>query len=146
MSGEDPSALTLENQQEIGDYLGQIDHPFRWGDVDYFIAEDGSLNLVTLVSSNGIRLDRIEATGTLAKELKKNELRIYPNPTKKFLNIKHSGGVSKVEIINMAGIVVKTITNLDQERVDVSMLNSGVYFVKVASKEKTISVSKFMKH
>jgi len=146
VSGEDPSALTLENQQEIGDYLGQIDHPFRWGDVDYFIAEDGSLNLVTLVSSNGIRLDRIEATGTLAKELKKNELRIYPNPTKKFLNIKHSGGVSKVEIINMAGIVVKTFTNLDQERVDVSMLNSGVYFVKVASKEKTISVSKFMKH
>ena len=51
-----------------------------------------------------------------------------------------------MEIINMAGIVVKTITNLDQERVDVSMLNSGVYFVKVASKEKTISVSKFMKH
>ena len=145
VSGGDPSAITVADQKEIGTYLGQIDHPLRWGDVDYFIAEDGSLNLVTLASGNGIRLDRIEATGTSAKELKKNELRIYPNPTKDFLNIKHSEGVSKVEIINMAGVVVKSIDNLDQERVDVSMLNSGVYFVKVASKEKTVTVSKFIK-
>lgn len=146
VSAEDISTLTVDDWQEVGTYLGQQADELKWGDVDYFIGEDGVLNLVTLVSSNGIRLDRLQPTGTSAKELTQNQLRIYPNPTKDFLNITHSEGVSKVEIISLAGVVVKSVNNLSQERVDVSMLNSGVYFVKVATRNNTVSVSKFIKH
>ena len=143
VSAEDLSTLTTVDRIMVGANLGQVANALIWGDVDYFIGVDGALNLVTLESKNGIMLTRFPGT-TSTKDLKKNELLIYPNITKDFLNIKHSEGVSKVEIINMAGVVVKSIDNLEQERVDVSMLNSGIYFVKVVTKEKTTAVSKFV--
>ncbi|MBL7887248.1 MAG: T9SS type A sorting domain-containing protein [Flavobacterium sp.] len=70
---------------------------------------------------------------------------LYPNPTKNELNIKanNSLSITSVNIYNALGQLVLVATN-PSERIDVSGLKKGSYFVKVIS-EKGTSNSKFIK-
>lgn len=59
-------------------------------------------------------------------------IKLYPNPAKDVLNIE-VGQTADVEIISITGqIVEKTVVD-GSSRIDISQLNSGVYFVKVIS-------------
>ena len=146
VSAEDLSTLTVGDHVTLaGDYLGQEAVPLVWGDVDYFIGEDGSLNLITLDAGNGIMLKRIPASPVSVGEIAKDQLSIYPNPTSNMLYVSHPAGVSKVEIINVTGALVKSLNNVSAEGINVSGLNTGVYFVQVTTNDKTVVVSKFMK-
>jgi hypothetical protein len=145
VTADDLSTLTADNWSETGIYLGQAPNPERYGDVDYFIADDGSLNIVTLVTNNGIRLDRYAGTGTAIAKVTKDQLSIYPNPASNRLFVSSKAGASKVEIISVAGAVVKTVSNVSAEAINVSDLKTGIYFVKVTSNDGTVGVSKFMK-
>ncbi|WP_066627787.1 T9SS type A sorting domain-containing protein [Labilibacter marinus] len=71
------------------------------------------------------------------------EMDVYPNPTTNVVNIKTPFG-SKVELCNVAGMVVKTfVSSSDVEKVDVSQLNKGLYVVKVSNKG-TIKTQKLL--
>lgn len=66
---------------------------------------------------------------------------MYPNPAINELHIVNKQLLSKIEIINSAGAIQITTT---QSRIDISMLASGVYFVKAYTAGKVIS-QKFIK-
>ena len=74
-------------------------------------------------------------------------LNIYPNPTKDVLNIaikSVQSTVLEISVVNLLGkIVLEKNTQLNNEthleRLDVSMLTSGSYFIKIADKGKTAS-------
>ncbi len=64
-------------------------------------------------------------------ELAENEtIKVYPNPANDFLNIVVEDN-AVVEIISITGQVVERVNVIGNTRVDISSLNSGVYFVRV---------------
>ena len=70
---------------------------------------------------------------------------VYPNPVKGTLNIKYNDTISNVEVLNLLGQNVNSLSNNStQAQVDMSNLPNGVYMVRVTSnnKVKTIKVIK----
>jgi len=68
---------------------------------------------------------------------------LYPNPTNNILNIETNGqDVEIVKIINLQGIIVKEVETTN--RIDVSSLASGLYFIQIYSEGNRIT-KKFIK-
>ena len=67
---------------------------------------------------------------------------VAPNPTKSYLMINGADNLygSDLYIYSISGAVVSKQAGWSGERVDVSNLNSGIYFVKIGS-----TTSKFVK-
>jgi hypothetical protein len=70
---------------------------------------------------------------------------LYPNPIKDVLNIQSEQGiiVNSMEIYNKLGQIVMAVANTSN-RVDISNLSSGIYFVKVNTDKGTAN-TKFIK-
>lgn len=68
-------------------------------------------------------------------------LKLYPNPTKNILYVNYNQEISNVEVYNLVGQKVATITpNANEGQIDMSNLASGAYFVKVTSNSATRTV------
>lgn len=66
-----------------------------------------------------------------------NKITLYPNPVENKLTIKHSGvSVENVSLYNVLGRLVFNAKNSDT--IDVSTFHSGVYFVKIKTKNKEV--------
>ena len=83
-----------------------------------------------------------ESTGI--EDLLKNNLVFYPNPVKDELNLiigSELQGEIYLQVINSIGNVVKTATykNQNEFKLNVSNLNSGIYFIQVNVGENTIT-------
>lgn len=66
---------------------------------------------------------------------------IYPNPTKSEINIidKSQSGINQCSIINSVGQRVMTLNNIKQEqRINLSQLEKGIYFLQLKYEEYTI--------
>ena len=69
---------------------------------------------------------------------------IYPNPTSNYLTIESEQLIiNKINIIDIAGKTVNMVTT-GFNKVDVSVLPSGIYFIKLIGEEETIT-RKFIK-
>jgi hypothetical protein len=70
----------------------------------------------------------------------KNDIVIYPNPSSSYFSLNKS--VENIVIYNVTGQVVKQFEgDFDtNHRFDIEDLNSGLYFVKAQSQDKTLSV------
>lgn len=55
---------------------------------------------------------------------------LYPNPAKDFVMLQSSKQVSEVKIYNLTGAVVKTISKVTDNRINITDLPAGVYIVK----------------
>jgi hypothetical protein len=79
----------------------------------------------------------------LNNQIEDNEegIKVYPNPLSSILNIEVKEQ-TKISIINMLGAVVKTASINGTSVLDLSDLNTGVYFIQDAKSGKTI---KFIK-
>ena len=61
-----------------------------------------------------------------------NDFAIYPNPATEMLTIINNSNIgTEVEIVNMIGQVVKRCEIIDRKELNISDLESGVYFVKM---------------
>jgi rhodanese-related sulfurtransferase len=92
------------------------------------------------IDSNGGTLDLniIIKNGTIqsADELQLPELVLYPNPASHFINIKTIDGkpADKIILMNLNGQVLLTIQN--KKSLDVSGMQSGVYFIGIEYEDK----------
>jgi hypothetical protein len=77
----------------------------------------------------------------------KEALNVYPNPTSNQLYVEsklvHSKSV--FEIIDIAGKLIEKGCINENNSIDVSVLNKGIYFLKVMTDNKIISINKFIK-
>jgi hypothetical protein len=90
------------------------------------------------------------ATSSSTSEWTETNIEIYPNPAHDALNInvKTLDNTKNLvaQIINQDGRVMSEINiHNDRTNIDISLLNSGLYTVKVLNKNQTIFVSKFIK-
>lgn len=77
-----------------------------------------------------------------------SELKIYPNPTKNKLQIEgldHLEGVDKIEVYNINGKKVLSYNlthSLSQKEIDLSKLQSGVYFIELLNANSTTIINR----
>ena len=80
-------------------------------------------------------------------------LKIYPNPTSKYLNIKFEGQNDftdcKVRVISVLGQEMKLLSQIDLKNgikaIDIQDLKSGVYFLEIFKEENLIATQKIIK-
>jgi len=98
---------------------------------------------VTIVSNFSVIINSCLPLGTKESELN-HSISIYPNPTTNKLNINHSEHFSIIEssIFDITGKLIAF--NNHQATIDVSKLNSGIYFIKVITDKGEFS-QKFIK-
>lgn len=69
---------------------------------------------------------------------------VYPNPTQASLFIDSSFPIAKIEIIDLRGREV-LLWNKEMEAYDLSVLEKGIYFLKISSKNSLIHTRKIIK-
>ena len=70
-------------------------------------------------------------------ELELSTIKVFPNPTTDVVNISSQEAIDKVEFYSVLGKKVKT--SLNNNSIDISTLNSGIYFLQLHSGEKSIT-------
>ncbi|MFD2914499.1 T9SS type A sorting domain-containing protein [Psychroserpens luteus] len=74
-------------------------------------------------------------------EFNKAEFNVYPNPTDNFWNIRSNQSINSIQIFNVLGKQVITLTpNSETVSIDASGLTNGIYFVRLSSVAGTKSV------
>jgi len=83
----------------------------------------------------------VDFTEGIEEETSKSPITVYPNPTTNTFTISSEVPFSKVAIYDVTGQVVynKPVSNSKSLTVDISNLNDGIYFVKVATKSGLIT-------
>ena len=103
------------------------------------------VNVITVTSLNNYSVNFDYCLALNTKEANKvHFIEIFPNPTSKTLNINSSESFSNIEstIFDVSGKSVSYYSN--QINIDVSKLNSGIYFIKVTTDKGEFS-QKFIK-
>lgn len=67
-----------------------------------------------------------------------DNVQIYPNPTKSIVNIKSIAPIKFVELCDISGKTILRIQNLIENSVDISSLQNGLYFLKIAFEDRVI--------
>lgn len=78
-----------------------------------------------------------------------NEVKCYPNPAKEIINFEFSNdikGSATIEILDISGRIILTQQIKDNENmINISSLNSGIYIYKCLSNDGEIAKGKFVK-
>lgn len=124
-------------------YITEVEYNFsidRWAVYKY-----GSGDFPEGVTIDYIIPNEILETNDVAAEL--NKVSLYPNPVVNLLNIQSKKEVKSVEIFDMIGQKVKTITNFTSSTnsVNISNLASGMYVTKIITVDGRVTTQKFMK-
>lgn len=90
-------------------------------------------------------ISNLEICSELAKidDLVKEEIEIYPNPVESIFTIKNTNNIDKIEVKSLDGKLVEILT---LDKMNVSNLVPGVYFVEVTFENGTTSSSKIIKN
>ena len=76
---------------------------------------------------------------------------VYPNPTSEKITVDHSllksGDMLTAEIFDFSGRMLKSEKIFNNEQIDISMLSSGVYILKISDRKSVIHTTKlFVTH
>ncbi|MEY8758716.1 T9SS type A sorting domain-containing protein [Chryseobacterium tongliaoense] len=74
----------------------------------------------------------------------KDDIEVYPNPAKDYLFVKNSKKNTVAEILDISGKVVLSLNGM-KEKIDVSQLIKGTYFLVIKNEDGTLSKTKFIK-
>lgn len=98
-------------------------HGFTCTDIDAFSAR---------FAARGYSLIPYNCTSSASvNEFELNDISIYPNPTASVINLSNINKDYTVEIHNVLGQQIKTVTiNQSNSSIDVSNLNDGIYLIK----------------
>lgn len=135
---------------ENGNGSGNTDAPY-WSKT--FVAEFASyynidgcrediFNIQTTSFSSGFSVRFVKNPSTASiNDFSKDLFSIYPNPTKEYLNI----DCSSLESVSVYHILGKELIKDSNNRINVSSLSKGVYFIKVSDGINS-STKKFIKN
>ena len=112
----------------------------------YFVTSGGPQG----ANSDQIGVDQFSVDRLLSTpDFFANNFAIHPNPVKEVLTItaKNQTAIESVQLIDSSGRIVNqtNVSSSETTQINVSELNSGVYFVKIQS-ELGVGTSKFIKN
>lgn len=82
-------------------------------------------------TANGIRIDNVELTSVESVAENEISFNVYPNPVENQLLIETEKEITNIRIFTVNGVMMYE-GKYNEEGIDISGLNAGVYFVKVA--------------
>ena len=78
-----------------------------------------------------------------------NKIKLFPNPVVDFVTVETNGiDVREIVILNSLGQTLRTINmrgSLTSEKIDLSYLNSDIYFIRISSKNGKSTIKKIIK-
>lgn len=132
----------------------EIEWSFEWTAPDPSPTEVSFYAAVNAANGNGQNTgDQIYLTAKsyyqffvgIADNYLKDQVNVYPNPATSFVNVNLPAN-SELRIINMTGQEVRSLKNTSViERIELSDLANGVYFVQVSNKSEMATI-KFLKN
>ncbi|MDD3740900.1 MAG: T9SS type A sorting domain-containing protein [Bacteroidales bacterium] len=120
--------VSLSSQLDPGSYILAID--------GYSTLTGNSL--CTFEFSTNFTYSIISFNNTL-----NSKCNIFPNPTTNSFTIKSENTSTNVQIFNLNGKLVKSIYDYSGENIEITDLQSGIYFVKLTSKDN-VSIGKLV--
>jgi len=105
-------------------------------------------NKTTKEVLNTAKLSLSNSSGITATDNLSNKIKIYPNPTSKWLIINDmSKSINNIAITDMAGKNILQINNFkNKKQIDISGLQKGIYLIKMISNNHTIITKKLIKN
>ncbi len=82
---------------------------------------------------------------TLSLIKQKQSFQVYPNPTNDFVLIDSSFPIAKIKLVDIKGRIV-LFWNKEREAYDLSILENGIYFIKIFSENGVLYVRKIVKN
>ncbi|RZJ71793.1 T9SS type A sorting domain-containing protein [Flavobacterium sp.] len=163
LTGSHTYTTRITDGNKVEFYFGAINLPYQDAVNDgYLVFKIKTLNSLTygdnFTNSAAIFFDYNPAiatntASTFVEQLMANpdvdkiRLTVYPNPASQKLHLKMGdlNSASSVNIYNLQGMLLLSVTNFDfSEGIDVSRLSVGSYLVEVRNSDKTF-VSRFVK-
>jgi hypothetical protein len=90
-------------------------------------------------------LNTIQST-TNIKDFSSNTIDVYPNPSNGIVNINSFNIITKINVINVLGEIVKSVNvNANQLVVDLTDLKSNVYFLQITDTKNQTSIKKIVR-
>ncbi len=82
---------------------------------------------------------------TLSLTKQNQSFQVYPNPTNDFILIDSSFSIAKIKLVDIKGRIV-LFWNKEREAYDLSILENGIYFIKIFSENGVLYVRKIVKN
>lgn len=149
----DQSSGAVTSPFIIDSGLSSSDYSFEWYHNNILInGSNGSTHTATqsgdyyVVATNlsvgciGISNVATVSENTMSTEnfLLNQNFSIYPNPVQENLNVvSRKSNIISIELFNLSGQLIKyyNVNNAEESKIDVSLLQSGIYFVQINTKE-----------
>ncbi len=131
-SNQDQSILKTWNFQDL---------PDNWEIArnDYIYSLQNNRNPF-IDSINFVNYIDFYSMGIKENDLQNNNINIYPNPSKNFINIESSDKIENIKLYNFTGqIVFDKIINNNSIQINTSVYKSGIYFIKIKTKNNLIN-------
>mgnify|MGYP003631859400 CR=1 FL=1 len=80
---------------------------------------------------------RFESSALGLEDFNLQQIRLYPNPVKDYMNISSQTKIEKIKIYNLLGSLVKTIEN-NLDNIDLTSIKQGTYLVKIFTEQHFI--------
>ena len=128
VSGHSLNYYELAQEPVSGNLYASETDFFSFGNVHIFNASNTELASFNVGISPGTIVFDVRSTSANLNELASN-ITVYPNPTTDFLNVNSKG---TKQVLDLNG---KVLISSDLNNIDVSSLNSGIYFLEVEGKK-----------
>ncbi|NBU47322.1 MAG: T9SS C-terminal target domain-containing protein [Flavobacteriales bacterium] len=128
VSGHSLNYYELAQEPISGNLYASETDFFSFGKVHVFDASNNELSNFNAGISPGTIVFDVRSTSVNLNELASN-ITVYPNPTTDFLNVNSKG---MKQVLDLNG---KVLISSDLNNIDVSSLNSGIYFLEVEGKK-----------
>jgi hypothetical protein len=128
ISGHSLNYYELAQEPVSGNLYASETDFFSFGKVHVFDASNNELSNFNVGISPGTIVFDVRPASANLNELASN-ITVYPNPTTDFLNVNSKG---MKQVLDLNG---KVLISSDLNNIDVSSLNSGIYFLEVEGKK-----------
>jgi hypothetical protein len=128
VSGHSLNYYELAQEPVSGNLFASETDFFSYGNVRVFNASNTELASFNVGVSPGTIVFDVRSTSASLNELASN-ISVYPNPTTDFLNVNVEG---TKRVLDLQG---KVLVTTESNMIEVSSLNSGVYFLEVEGKK-----------
>jgi hypothetical protein len=108
------------------------------------VLRDGSFGHAKIGST--LLLDNLKIGSEKEEKKPSYYMYIFPNPAKSYINVETNDPEAKViQIYNLSGelVIINSITQSSQNKVDISSLPNGIYIYKVLGENTIITSNKF---
>ena len=106
----------------------------------------GTVDILNNVSADQV-INVVENSSSLSvNEFNQNSIRVYPNPVNDILNISSDSQLSEVKLFNVLQQEVLRTNSTQNTQLDLSSLNSGIYFLYVKGDNDAKLIRKIIKN